>query len=280
MTQSNVRVDLHIHTTASDGCWYPERVVNEAQQRGIGLLAVADHDTVEHVAPTEKLAREAGVAFLRGVELSARMDGYLFHILGYGIDTSDSDLAQVMAHNTTAWQIENESVMRGLIAAGMPFTWDEYGTYEPDPTLGGWKPLRFLVDRALCTGIDDYFDRLMPSLHLAPTEFAHPAQVIAAITKAGGVPVLAHPGASLRNSAAPALALQALKDMGLGGIECFSMYHDRRKTAFFSEWCSSHDLLITGGSDTHGGFVGRKMGVPHVTISDLELGRLLDEIRV
>ena len=273
-----MRVDLHIHTTASDGCWPPERVMAEAQSRGIGLLAVADHDTVGHVAAAQELAREAGVASLKGVEVSARLDGYLFHILAYGIDPEDDDLAAVLQHNTAIWEQDNEAVIRGLIAAGVPITWLDYDAYEHDHTLGGWKPLRFLVERGLCVGINDYFDRLVRGLSLPPTQFAHPADAIASINKAGGVAVLAHPGASLRNSSEPATILRALMDMGLGGIECYSTYHNEETTGYFLEWCRSHALLITGGSDSHGGFVGREMGVPFVNISDLELGKLLEQI--
>ncbi|HUW10379.1 MAG TPA: PHP domain-containing protein [Anaerolineae bacterium] len=273
-----MRVDLHIHTTASDGCWSPERVVAEARSRDIGLFAVADHDTIRHVAAAKELARAAGVAFLKGVEVSARVDGYLFHILAYGIDTGNNDLVEVLEYNTTIWEQDNDAVIHGLIAAGLPFTWIDYEAYEHDRTLGGWKPLRFLVARGLCAGINDYFAKLVRGLSLPPTRFAHPADAIAAINQAEGVAVLAHPGGSLRNSRDPASILRALMDMGLGGIECYSTYHDEETTGYFLEWCRSHALLITGGSDSHGGFVGREMGVPIVDISDLELGELLAQI--
>ena len=81
-----MRTDLHIHTLATDGRWTPERVIVEIQAREIGLFAVTDHDSVDSVRQAEALAREVGLAFLRGVEVSTRMNGHVFHILAYGVD--------------------------------------------------------------------------------------------------------------------------------------------------------------------------------------------------
>jgi predicted metal-dependent phosphoesterase TrpH len=273
-----LRTDLHIHTTASDGCWPPERVVTEALAHSIGLIAIADHDTAVHVRPTEVLAQQAGVAFLRGVEVSSRWDGNLLHILAYGFELETEALASLLRANRAEWEQQNEAVIRGLIEAGQPISWTDYETYQEDRTLGGWKPLRFLIDRGLCTGIEDYFDPLLRDLALPTMHFAHPAEVIAAIRGAGGVPVLAHPGESLYDHDSIEATLSALLDLGIAGLECYSQYHDQATTDFYLEWCRQHDLLITGGSDSHGGFVGREVGVPVVYTADLNLGPLAQRI--
>jgi predicted metal-dependent phosphoesterase TrpH len=273
-----MRADLHIHTTASDGCWPPERVVTEVQGRGIDLFAVADHDSVASVLPAEALAREAGLAFLYGVEISARLGGHIFHVLAYGFDISDPALTLLLRENRARLLKANEEVIHRLIAAGHEIDLNDYATYVYDRTRGGWRVLNFLIDRGLCTGVRDYFDRLAADLSLPWPPFPHPAQVITTIHRAGGVPVLAHPGASLRHTGVTEESLRPFLEFGIGGLECYTHYHDEATTRFCLDWCDRHDLVITGGSDCHGGFVGRELGVPVVDTADLRLGALAERL--
>ncbi len=273
-----MRADLHIHTIASDGCWLPEQVVAEVQARGIGLFAVTDHDTVASVPVAEALAREAGLAFLRGVEVNTRLDGHLFHILGYGFDLEAPALAALLRENMAKMEQYNEDIIRGLIAAGYPIDADDHATYEYDRTRGGWKALNFLVDRGFCTGVREFFDDLMANISIEMPAVPHPAQAIAAIREAGGVPIMAHPGMSLRHVGVTEETLRPFLDLGIAGLECYSQYHDETTTRFCLDWCTRHDLLVTGGSDCHGGFVGREVGVPSVDTADLRLGELEERI--
>jgi predicted metal-dependent phosphoesterase TrpH len=274
-----MRADLHIHTTASDGCWPPERVVAEVQERGIGLFAVADHDSVASVRPAETLALQAGLAFLCGVEISAVLDGRLFHVLAYGFDPDDPALASLLGENQARLLQTNEDVIHRLRAAGYQIDLDDYATYTYDRTRGGWRVLNFLIDRGLCTDVRDYFNTLTAGLSLPLPPFPHPAEVISAIHQAGGVPILAHPGASLRHAGLTEGSLRPFLDLGIGGLECYTHYHDEATTRFCLDWCDRHDLLITGGSDCHGGFVGRELGVPVVDTDDLRLGDLAGGVR-
>ncbi|MFL7810384.1 MAG: PHP domain-containing protein, partial [Anaerolineae bacterium] len=94
-----MRADLHIHTTATDGCWGPERVIAEVQARSIGLFAVTDHDVIDNVAPVEALAHDAGLAFLRGVEVSSWVDEHYFHILAYGFESDAHSFFALLREN-------------------------------------------------------------------------------------------------------------------------------------------------------------------------------------
>jgi len=273
-----MRTDLHIHTVASDGCWTPERVVVEAQALGIGLLAIADHDTVASVSPTEALAREAGLAFLHGVEVSTLLDGHIFHILAYGFDLDHPALVSLLCENKARLTRTSDEVIHRLIAAGYEIDLDDYLTYEYDRSRGGWKALHFLVDRGFCTGLRDYYGNLVANLSIGRPSFPRPAEAIAVIREAGGVPILAHPGMSLHHVGIVAETLRPFLDFGIAGLECYSQYHDAATTRFCLDWCARHDLLVTGGSDCHGGFVGRKLGVPVVDTADLRLGELEDLI--
>jgi predicted metal-dependent phosphoesterase TrpH len=269
-----MRADLHIHTIASDGRWTPEQVVAEVQAREIGLFAIADHDTVASVAPAEKLAREVGLTLLRGVEVSTVLDGRLFHILAYGFDIGHPGLTELLRKNKARLDQQNDNIVHGLIAAGHEIDLDDYVAYTDDPTRGGWKVLNFLIDRSFCTGPRDYFDKLVNPLRLKWPAFPHPADAIAVIRQAGGVPILAHPGISLRRVGVTEETLCPFIDFGIGGLECYSQYHEKGTTRLCLDWCDRHELLITGGSDSHGGFVGRELGVPVVDTADLRLGEL------
>jgi len=273
-----MRTDLHIHTTASDGCWPPERVVTEVESRSIGLFAIADHDTVASVPAAEELAQESELAFLRGVEVSTRLDGHLFHILAYGFDLEAPALSALLRENKAKTEEYNGDIIRSLIAAGYPIDADDYATYEHDHSRGGWKGLDFLIARGFCTGVRDFFNDLMPGLPLEMPAFVHPAEAFAAVREAGGAPILAHPGMSLRHASVTEETLRPFLESGVAGVECYSQYHDKVTTRFCLDWCARHDLLVTGGSDCHGGFVGREVGVPAVDTADLRLGELEERI--
>ena len=260
-----MRADLHIHTTASDGCWPAERVVAEVKARSIGLFAVADHDTVGSVPAAEALAREAGLAFLRGVEVSAWLGGHMFHILAYGFDPENSTFSVLLRENEVRWRQGSDDVIHYLIASGHAIELEDYAAYDYDPRRGGWKAFNYLFDRGFCTDLRDYMENLETEMPVAFSSFPHPAEAVASIREAGGVPILAHPGASLRDTGVTEEALCQFLDFGVAGLECYSINNDEAATDFCLGFCARHDLLVTGGSDSHGGFVGRQLGVPPLT---------------
>jgi predicted metal-dependent phosphoesterase TrpH len=273
-----MRADLHIHTTASDGRWPPERVVAEIKARSIGLFAITDHETVDNVAPVEALAREAGLAFLRGVEVSSWLGEHYFHILAYGFEP-DTPSFSVLLHENRAKMIQsNRDVVQGLIARGYPIDLEDFEAYDYDRLRGGWKALNFLIDRGFCTGVNDYFQGLGIGMSEVFRTFPHPAQVIAAIREASGVPILAHPGSTLRDVGVTTESLQPLLDFGIAGVECYHRYNDEATTRFCLDWCVRHDLLVTVGSDCHGGLVDRELGFPPTDTADLRLGELEERI--
>jgi len=273
-----MRTDLHIHTTASDGRWTPAQVIVEAQRRGIGLLAITDHDSIAHVLRGETLAREAGLSFLHGVEVSTRLDGRIFHVLAYGFDLDHPAFAALLRDNRARLDWASDDIVHRLVAAGYELDLQDYAVYEYDRARGGWKALNFLIDQGLCSDLRDYFSNLGPQFPAEPPPFPHPAEAIAAIRDASGVPILAHPGASLNHAAVTEETLRPFLDHGIAGLECYSYSHDEATTRFCLDWCARHDLLITGGSDCHGGFVERELGVPILDVADLRLGQLVERL--
>lgn len=274
-----MRVDLHIHTTASDGCWTPEEVVAHVRAAGIGLFAIADHDTLAHVRPTADLACQAGLAFLPATEVSSLTDGTGVHILAYGVDPADTALNRLLEANTTRLNWVNEETLRRLVRAGYPVDMDAYITYQYDRSRGGWKALNFLIDSRLCQDVHDFVDRIFVRDIRPPwPDFPHPAEVVDTIRAAGGLPVLAHPGMSLRRQGVSEKSLAPFLEFGIAGLECYTHYHDPATTQTCLAFCARHDLLVTGGSDCHGGFAGRHLGIPPVELEDLRLGPLAESI--
>lgn len=273
-----MRTDLHIHTVASDGCWTPARLILELQAQAIGLFAVADHDSVASVPEAERLAREAGLAFLRGVEVSTCLEGYLFHVLAYGFDLDNPRLLALLQENQARQKEVSTDIIRDLLAAGYAIDLDEYAAYEYDRTRGGWKAFNFLIDQGLCTDLNDYFRNLIAHIPARLPSFPRPAEAIAVIQEAGGVPILAHPGISLDYVGLADETLRPFLGCGIAGLECYSSYHDEATMRFCLNWCNRHGLLVTGGSDCHGGFVEREVGVPAVDLADLQLGELAERV--
>lgn len=269
------RADLHLHTTASDGRWPPELLIDEVQRAGIGLFAVTDHDSLGSLAQVSELVRGSGLCFLPGVELSTRLNGQVYHLLAYGFDTTDSDLVALVAENNARLTSADDVVVYQLADAGYPVTTADYAGYSWDRRRGGWKALNFLIDQGLCRDTRDYFERLLRDLDRPMPDFPVPEEIVSVVRRAGGVVILAHPGASFYGDLR-VWQLDLLVSMGVAGLEGYSFHHTEESTRGFVNYCLDRDLLITGGSDCHGGFVGRPLGVPLIYSRDLKLGDLRD----
>jgi predicted metal-dependent phosphoesterase TrpH len=198
----------------------------------------------------------------------------LYHLLAYGIDAGDPQLSAFVAANRALLLGASDDAVALLAAAGYPVSVDDYAAYTWDRRRGGWKALNYLIDRGICQDVRCYFDELFVGelAHPAP-EFPSPEEVIAVARQARGVVTLAHPGAFFTNGLDEQL-MDQLVDMGLAGIECYSFHHDEAITRRLLAYCRRRDLLITGGSDCHGGFVGRPLGMPPIRVGDLRLGVL------
>lgn len=274
----DIRTDLHLHTIASDGRWTPEELVERVQQSDIGLFAVTDHDSLGSLAATAECIRGRGLRFLPGVELSARLNGQLYHLLAYGFDADDPALKALVGANNARLLNSSDEAVRLLRGVGYPISLDDYDAYTWDRRRGGWKALNFLIDWGFCRDVHSYFGELFSGELAHPeADFPPPEDVIAVVKQAGGVVILAHPGARFYNGL-DTRRLDELVELGLQGLECHSFHHSRESTRWFKDYCRSRDLLITGGSDCHGGFADRALGVPPIYDGDLRLGILEEAI--
>lgn len=271
-----MRADLHIHTTASDGTWTPQELVQQALAVGLGALAVTDHDSVANVAETASLARAAGLKFLPAAEICSTKEDLSFHILGYGIDITNKPLLELMQHNEDLLDQKDVDSIRMLERDGWAVSSSEFARYDYDRRRGGWRALAYLVDKGLCTGVNDFFQRIFTPEHdLGFPEFPSIGEVVAAIHGAGGVALCAHAASGFHG---PGLerVMDLLRVEPLDGFECYHSGHNKEGTERLLRHCKKHNLLISGGSDCHGTFVpGRNLGEPYVDTEMLRLDRLL-----
>ena len=271
-----LRADLHLHTTASDGRWPPEQLIDQVRRAGIGFFAVTDHDSLGSLAETAGLIRGSGLRFLPGVELSSRLNGQTYHLLAYGFDPENKGLKELASANNARLVGSSDNAIRLLADLGHPVSLEDYARYSWDRRRGGWKGLNYLIDLGICRDVHEYF-RIFDEIGHPEAEFPTVDEVVNCVHQASGVVVLAHPGANFYNGVDIG-RLDLLVEMGVGGLECFSFHHDEATTRGFLQYCRSRDLLVTGGSDCHGGFAGRAIGVPPVFAEDLRLGRLHDSV--
>lgn len=266
----NDKVDMHVHTTASDGSFTPLGLVNEAKAKGIGFLSVTDHDSIENVEETGKLCHENGIAFVPGVEISSTHNKEMFHILAYDFDGNNKELYSLLRENQKLMEKKDEDCIKTLIDSGYSIDFEEYVNYKYNHARGGWKALNFLIDNKVCNSLDDYFERIFcDKMKIYYPKFKEPEEVIKTIKNAGGKAILAHPMYGL--SEMPLLEmLELFKNMNIDGIECFHPKHNSKVTKECFRWCIGNNMLITGGSDCHGTFItSRKIGVPEINLTDI-----------
>jgi predicted metal-dependent phosphoesterase TrpH len=178
----------------------------------------------------------------------------------------------------------DDELVQDLINAGYELDFAEYLNYVWDRQRGGWKSLNYLIDKGLCRDVNSFFNELfVGDLRADFPAFSSPAEVVAVIRGAGGIPVWAHPANSLSKQAHFDLEddesiVSQMVDAGIQGLEVYACHHDEYWTARCLAWSEQYDLLVTGGSDSHGGFVGRHLGQPEIYLDDLRLGPIADRI--
>lgn len=265
-------VDLHIHTNASDGCDSPEELIRKAQAKGIGLLAVSDHDSIANVAVVQKLGKAVGIEVISGVEICASVHKESFHILAYNFDLQNKKLQELLAYNQELLLKKDEETIQVLKNMGWTVDLAEYQAYVRPTTFGGWKTLNYLQAKGLCAGVADFFERIFTTENgLSFPSFLAPSEVIAVIHQAGGAAVLAHAGSSFHGQGLQR-ALDIFATQKLDGFECYHPEHSLRDTQLLLEHCQRERLLITAGSDYHGDFVPtRHLAYPQVKLADLDL---------
>jgi predicted metal-dependent phosphoesterase TrpH len=269
----NTKVDLHMHTTASDGTWTPAELIEVIKEKEIGLFAVTDHDSVKNVKETAELAQKFGITFIPGIELNSVHKGLNIHILGHGIDIENKKLENVVIKNTDFINKKDDESIKELEKNYNNVSFVEYKEYENNPAKGGWKALNYIKDKGLCNTHKQFFELFESKGEklFRFMEFVSPREAIEAIIDAGGIPVLAHPGAGFYGEDYIAI-VNDIFSYGIKGIECYHPDNNEEVTNYCTKFCYNNDLKITAGSDCHGTFLQHRMiGKPELSLGQLKL---------
>ncbi|MBC2717482.1 MAG: PHP domain-containing protein [Desulfobacteraceae bacterium] len=255
-------IDLHIHSTASDGSLDPLEILTIAKKAGLKAIALTDHDSVEGSKKILAHRHLLGpVKFLTGVEISAASPDFFsvsgsFHILGYGFDVDHPELNQTLLQQQNARKNRNPGIIARLNELGFDMSLDEViSESEEKAQIGRPHIARVMVKKGFARSIDDAFDTYIgkgkPAYIDKPR--VDTVQAIKLILLAGGIPILAHPGLlDVVDFDAYEYLLSELVPMGLKGVEVYYPNHSVEETDYFAELAEKFDLLVTGGSDFHG----------------------------
>jgi hypothetical protein len=266
---ASMRIDLHTHTTASDGHLTPSALVEAAWGAGIQVLGVTDHDTVDGLSDAAAHAGRLGLTFVAGVELSAYWKQVERHILGYFCDPEDPSLRTFLRHTRSARLERLHAMLNRLGRLGIRVPANEVLAEARGGNVGRPHLARVLLRRGLVGSTQEAFDRYLATGRPAyvPRSDVSVVDAIRVIHEAGGVASLAHPGFEPRDEAIPELVAA-----GLDAIEVYHPKHLPAETAHYRQLATRHGLLVSGGSDYHGGADGTSgsPGVPCLPEPDFQ----------
>jgi predicted metal-dependent phosphoesterase TrpH len=268
-----MRLDLHVHTTASDGSSSPAEVVRLAIDGGLDVLAITDHDTVAGIAAAQEAAAETSLQLIPGIEMSSTQDGAEYHILGYFVDPEADAIQAHGRHAVEGRGNRMDQMVDRLRGQGLLIEMsDVLDAAGPDRSAIARPHLaRALVAKGYAKSVVDAFDRLIGDGHPAyvPTGLATPEEAIGLILEAGGTPVWAHP---------PMHALTRLLPTFIGaGLEGLEVYRPRSTPGHIrklEQAAKAASILMTGGSDWHDGERGHALGT--FVVTEEEVGELLE----
>ena len=249
-------IDLHLHTTASDGLLQPAELVDMAWRAGIRTMSVTDHDTVASVAEVGRLARDAGMAFVPGIEITAVHEGRDVHMLGYFIEPKNDEFGEFLERQRADRVRRLGEMVDRLAEIGKPINREKVLTKkQAGGSLGRPMVAKALVKAGHATDKRQAFDELIGEGKPAfvPRVGPEPSEVVSIIARAGGVCSLAHPGLLKRDD-----LILAMVDAGLAALEAFHSDHDPETTGHYLALAERHGLAVSGGSDYHGEPVRRK----------------------
>lgn len=250
------KIDLHMHTTVSDGTDSPEEIIQRVKAAGIDMFSITDHDAIKGCIVVRSLLKEAGLSFIPGVEFSCKDENGKYHILGYGYDPQSDAIKEVIDTGHT-YRISK-------LKKRIDFLKKEYGFSFSDEDLSALYKLdnpgkphigNLMVKYGYAPSKEIAIQTYVDKFH-AGSEYVRPEQAIKGILAAGGVPVLAHPsygrGDELILSSEMELRLKRLISFGLEGVEAFYSGFTPKLEEEILSFAEKFGLYVTAGSDYHG----------------------------
>lgn len=258
-----MRIDLHTHSTASDGTVPPDQLPFAAREAGLDVIALTDHDTIVGIDAASRAADAAGITLVSGVELSCVLGTSEVHLLGYLFDPSHAGLTAELATIRDDRTRRAERMVRRCRALGADITWERVLHIADGAPVGRPHVAVALTEAHLVPRYADAFtDEWLGDGGRAhvPKHVLTVQRAIATIRDAGGVTVLAHPRSSRRSGTVSDEQLVALAGHGLHGIEVDHPEHSARTRAQLRDLAARAGLLATGASDFHGSRKAARLG--------------------
>lgn len=275
-------IDLHVHSSASDGSFTPSEVVMLAKEAGLHYFALTDHDTVEGVEEALKVASTIPtLEVIPGIELSCYYQSREIHIVGLYVDYQNPEFLRELELLKQAREDRNIKMVQNFVDAGIELTIEELKHGNPNSVITRAHFARVLVEKGYCKTKNEAFDKYLGigcPFYLAKPKVT-PEHVLHLIQMAGGTPILAHPYSYKFNKAEVETLLDYLKTLGLAGMECYYSTYDFGQTQELRSIAAKKGLLESGGSDFHGVVkpdisIGTGRGNLHVP--EVLLERILD----
>ncbi|MBC7264507.1 MAG: PHP domain-containing protein [Chloroflexi bacterium] len=241
------RVDLHVHTTASDGRCRPAEIVSMAAQLGLAAVAITDHDTTVGLAEALDAGNSFGIEVIPGVELSTDLPEGEAHVLGYFVRPNDFAFQQTLHKLREARQDRAQGILRRLRKLGLPLEWEEVVAFAGDGSVGRPHIAQAMLTRGYVSTIQEAFALYIGRHGPAYVERFRlpPEQAVSMILEAGGLPVLAHPISITE-------WVPRLVSVGLVGLEVYYTGYSPMEIDLLIGLAERYSLVATGGSDFHG----------------------------
>ena len=245
-------IDLHLHTTASDGWLSPAELVARASAAGLTTISVTDHDTVAAIAEVTDVARGAAIRIVSGIEITAIDDGRDVHMLGYFFDPASASLAVVLQQQRALRVARLREIGARLATLGMFVDVESVllaAAARPGSSVGRPQVARELMRAGYVKSVQEAFDKWLATGRPAfiPRTGPSPAAIVDTIHDAGGLASMAHPGVTKRDE-----LIAPLVDRGLDAIEVYHSDHTLEDQHQYQLLCHRYRLLVSGGSDFHG----------------------------
>lgn len=276
-------IDLHCHSTASDGTLTPSKLIDLARESGLKALALTDHDTLEGLPEAIERSQAIGMELVPGVEISAEFKPGSMHILGYFVDYNHGGLAGKLKALQDSRKNRNPKIIANLNKLGFDVTLDEVKAASGGGQVGRPHFAKVMIDKGYVRNMDEAFDRYLAKGKPGYAEKFRfsPHDAVELIRAAGGIPVLAHPFTLGLSNPDIRKLLAEMKESGLIGLEVYYSEHSRQMVSEYLGMAAFFDLTPTGGSDFHGANkpeikLGRGFGslkIPYSVLEDLKKRR-------
>ncbi|GAB5408058.1 MAG: PHP domain-containing protein [Balneolaceae bacterium] len=271
------KADLHIHTKCSDGRLLPKQAVEVAYKRKLSALSITDHDTFEGYFKAVEKANELGIELIPGVEITSSFKDKEAHILAYYFDISTTFFADFLKSQKVARRSRIKGIIKTLNSKGLEVDYEEVRAEANGANIGRPHLAKVLVSKGYARNHNDAFIRHLSSERLGEIENSYPdyKEVIEIIKSVGGAAILAHPAKHYT-----LLEIDEFIDAGIDGLECIHPSHNFDLQKKYTKIVEDHSLLLTGGSDYHGGIekAERHLGVVCVAAKHIKkMKRMTDQ---